>query len=231
MRRREVTQEQLERSNTGAAFYGWEVTQTLQKGCKPPIFTCGHSALSAVRVWLAQEHWDQGADTNRAGLMSSSEIKTGKPVLKPGCTYFSNHLGDLTANPILPLVFFWLGLLLVDWCQNRIKRLREHKGPKQPLPSMSLCITPSWNSIFKPDVSWIDTLHCYQWSFPSEELQLTVWAKKVHWREREKNPPLCCSFPFSIQDRIKSTARNGLPQDGQTGCVTSCTTSCWWPGA
>lgn len=118
--------------------------------------------------------------------MSSSENKTGKAVIKSGCICVSNQLGDLTANSILPLFFFWLWLLLVDSCENHTKRLREHKGPKQPFPSMSLCISPSWTSIFKPDVGWIDTFHCYQWPSPTEKLKLMAWANKIHWIGREK---------------------------------------------
>lgn len=98
------------------------------------------------------QHWDHGAAHNRAGYAFSSNTKIKKAVIKSG--YIFSNQGDLTANPIFLIFFFWLWFL---YCQNHTRRLREYKDWKQPLPDMSLYITPSQTSVFKPDV--VDSLY------------------------------------------------------------------------
>lgn len=108
--RREVTQRQLERSNTGAAFHGSKVIQPLQKDCKPPLMVTLYfqQRVKSLSVWHSTQARVQHTESRLRIQLTHQEWYSSK---KSGYISFSDQ-GELTANPILP-VFFWLWLLLV----------------------------------------------------------------------------------------------------------------------
>lgn len=95
-----------------------------------------------LRVCLSDTALRPGCSTQRAGYAFSSHTKNGTAVKNLAISPFLTRVSLLP----IPSFRFFSGYDSYLSCQNHTRTLRE------PLPNMSLYITPSQTSIFKPDV-------------------------------------------------------------------------------